>query len=131
MKFREYFAVFSLGGTLYGILEVLWRGFTHWTMCLTGGLCFSVIYALNDKADRWPLIGKCIYGAVFITSAEFQIGCLVNLVLGWHVWDYSKVRGNIMGQVCPLFSAIWFILCFPALKVSEKLRMAFRARDAN
>jgi len=125
LKIKEYSASFLIGGTLYSALEILWRGYTHWTMCMAGGICFSMIYALNDRA-HWPFIGKCAYGATFITLVEFQIGCVVNLMLGWDVWDYSFVRGNIMGQICPRFTFVWFLLCIPGLYLSEFIRRNIR-----
>ena len=33
----EYLMVFLLGGAGYCLIEVLWRGFTHWSMALAGG----------------------------------------------------------------------------------------------
>ena len=46
--------VFTFGGTGYCLIELLWRGHTHWTMYLTGGLCFFLIENLN----RTVLLGK-------------------------------------------------------------------------
>lgn len=125
-KIKEYFVSFLIGGTLYSILEMLWRGYTHWTMCIAGGICFSMIYALNDRAYLWPLAGKCLYGSVFITLIEFQIGCVVNLILDWNVWDYSLARGNVMGQICPQFTLLWFLLCIPGLYLAEVIRKNMR-----
>lgn len=39
-KFKEYAAVCTVGSVGYSAIEVLWRGFTHWTMALTGGVGF-------------------------------------------------------------------------------------------
>ena len=36
-----------------------------------------------------------------------------NLALGWRVWDYSLLWGNLWGQICPLSSSLWFLLCIP------------------
>ena len=35
-KIKEYFVVFASGGIIYSLIEVVFRGFTHWTMTLTG-----------------------------------------------------------------------------------------------
>ena len=124
MKTRaEAAAVFSCGATLYAAIEVMWRGSTHWTMALAGGCCFSMLYAV-EKYTRWSFLGKCAYGAAFITGVEFQIGCVVNRSLGWNIWDYSAIAGNFMGQVCPAFTAMWFALCIPALLLAACLRRA-------
>ena len=45
---------------------------------------------------------------------EFLFGLLVNRVLHLHVWDYSALPLNIMGQICLPFSLIWFVLTIPA-----------------
>ncbi len=117
----EYPIIFFIGAALYCAIEILWRGRTHWTMGLAGGGCFSMLYAL-EKHTRWPLFGKCAYGAAFITGVEFQIGCVVNRLLGWNVWDYSAIAGNWMGQICPSFTGLWFLLCIPGFALAEGLR---------
>ena len=32
----EYLLIYTLGGLLYGAIELLWRGWTHWTMLQIG-----------------------------------------------------------------------------------------------
>ena len=31
------------GGVAYGLIELLWRGRTYWTMVLTGGACYTLL----------------------------------------------------------------------------------------
>lgn len=112
-KVKENSKVFMIGSLGYSLIEILWRGFTHWTMVLTGGLCFTLLYHLNNKLKRKPLIRKCILGAGLITLVEFMVGCIVNLWLKWNVWDYSRCRFNLCGQICLLYSSLWFLLCMP------------------
>ena len=40
VKKGELLSVFSIGAAGYSLLEILWRGNTHWTMTLAGGICF-------------------------------------------------------------------------------------------
>ena len=103
--------VFILGGISYAMIEILFRGHTHWTMVLTGGACILTIYVLSGWWINVPLVVGALASAMIITFYEFCVGILVNLRLGWQVWDYSDMPGNILGQVCPTFSAIWFLLC--------------------
>lgn len=114
MRILKYFSVFVIGGIGYGIIELLWRGRTHWTMLLTGGFCFLIIYFLNSL-KRIPIAYKCAIGAASITVVEFFVGYVVNLMLNWKVWDYSMLEFNIMGQVCLLFCIVWYFLCLPSL----------------
>ena len=79
--------VFVLGGAAYGLIEVVFRGFTHWTMVLTGGACVLTIYVMLGWLTEMPLLLAALIGAVIITTYEFSVGYIVNLRLGWNVWD--------------------------------------------
>ena len=116
------FLIFAFGGAVYSLLETLYRGYTHWTMALTGGACSATLYALSKPLAKLRLWTKCGIGALVITSYEFIVGCIVNLWLGWRVWDYSSLPGNLLGQICPLFSLIWFFLCAPLFILCRWLR---------
>lgn len=105
-------AVFLLGAGAYGTMEVLFRGYTHWTMLITGGACVLTMYYLQDWILNLPVVLGALAGALIITFYEFFVGVLVNLRLGWQVWDYSALPGNVLGQICPAFTAIWFCVCF-------------------
>ena len=112
--------VFAAGAAAYGLMEVLFRGYTHWTMVLTGGACVLTFYYMLDWIMSVPLPVSALAGAAIITAYEFCVGVLVNMRLGWGVWDYSEMPGNVLGQICPTFSAIWFVLClvfFAAIKI--------------
>ena len=109
--------IFILGGAAYGLLETLFRGYTHWTMVLTGGACVLTLYLLEDWLLSMNLVIAAMAGAIIITAYEFCVGVIVNLRLGWDVWDYSSLPGNIMGQICPTFTLAWFVLCFVFLGI--------------
>lgn len=104
--------VFTLGGVAYALLEILFRGHTHWSMVMTGGACVVTLYILLDWLNKQPLLIAAVVGAGIVTCYEFAVGCIVNLRYGWAVWDYSKMEGNVLGQICPAFSFLWFCLCF-------------------
>ena len=107
--------IFILGGAAYGLLLTLFRGYTHWTMVLTGGACVLTLYLLSGWLLSMNLVLSAMAGAVIITIYEFCVGVIVNLRLGWDVWDYSSLPGNILGQICPTFTLAWFMLCFAFL----------------
>ncbi|MBQ7320712.1 MAG: hypothetical protein IJW99_01320 [Clostridia bacterium] len=106
--------VFSSGGALYFFIEILWRGYSHFSMFLCGGLCFSGIYLIHRICCAVPRPLRWLYGAVLITVVEFWCGVIVNLLLGWNVWNYTALPLNLLGQVCLPFTLIWFLLCIPA-----------------
>lgn len=120
--FKELGLVFLIGGISYGIMEILFRGYTHWSMLVTGGICFFIFYLINFKLETHNLLIRCIISTLIITTLEFIVGYIVNIVLKWNVWDYSHMPYNIKGQICLGFSGIWLILGIPMTILSDKLR---------
>ena len=116
----EEIVVFALGGIAYGLLELLWRGWTHWTMPICGGICFLIMYVISKL--NIPLIRKWILSAAGIVTVEFYTGCLVNLAFGWNVWDYSDMPHNLLGQICLRFSLMWLALSIPGTALCSLLR---------
>lgn len=123
-KFGEIAFVFLIGCFLYSLIEIASRGYTHWSMTLTGGVCLVYIYHLATDTNM-NIILKCLCGALFITSAEFIVGIAVNLVMEWNVWDYSDIPTNLMGQICLPYSFIWFMLCFVGCGISRIIKNKF------
>lgn len=112
-----------IGGLLYIGIELVWRGYSHWTMFLLGGLCFVLIGAINEYIPwQMPLWKQAAIGTIIITSLEFLTGCIVNLWLGWNVWDYSNVPGNILGQICLPYMLMWVPVSMLAIVVDDYLR---------
>lgn len=124
MKYIDYVLSFAIGAILYSAIEIIWRGHTHWTMTLVGGLCLSFIHYLRKKCPNVSLTLRCFTGAVFICTMEFITGFIVNIMLSWNVWDYTSRAFNICGQICLPYAVLWFLLCLPANTLSaliEKL----------
>lgn len=122
----KYLFLFLVGGLIYMGIELLWRQRTHWTMGILGGLCFIEIGLINEIIP-WELclIKQAIIGATLVTINEFVAGVIINIWLGWDVWDYSNLLGNIMGQVCLLFYFLWFIISIIAIGLDDWLRYRF------
>lgn len=113
----------AVGGMLYALFEIGFRGYTHWTMIIVGGLCFYLIGLINEIIPWEMKIWKqCVIGSLVVTAVEFVSGCIINLWLGWGVWDYSDMPFNILGQVCLPFSALWVLLSALAIILDDYLR---------
>lgn len=117
VKLRCRAGIFIIGGLLYNLIEIVWRGYTHWSMFIVGGLCFQIIGYIHTALAKWGLFGRCALCAAAVTAVEFASGCLFNLVLQLNVWDYSGFPLNIMGQVCLLYTVLWGLLSLVALPV--------------
>ena len=113
MKIWKNAVLFYAGGASYLTLELLYRGRSHGSMFLAGGTCFLLIGRLNHVSPRLPLPVRGLVGALIVTMVEFGAGLLVNREYG--VWDYRDQPGNLMGQICPLFTALWVPLSLLAI----------------
>lgn len=119
----KHVILFTIGGSIYYGIECIYRGYSHWTMAILGGICFVLIGGINEYIS-WdtPLWKQGLIGSAIITSLEFITGCIVNLWLGWNVWDYSDTPFNILGQICIPFSIIWFFISLLAIIVDDYIR---------
>lgn len=129
-KLSKLLFLFVIGGVLYVLLELLFRGRSHWTMGILGGLCFLAIGELNENLS-WdmPLFWQALAGSAIITSLEFVTGVIVNLWLGWNVWNYSNMPLNILGQVCLPYSLLWILVSLLAIILDDYVRWKYLGEE--
>lgn len=123
-KLRDkYLFLFGIGGLLYILIEIFWRGRSHWTMFILGGICFVFLGSINEVLPwEMPLWQQVVIGAAGITILEFLTGCIVNLWLGWNVWDYSSLPGNLLGQICPQYFLLWLPVALTGIVLDDWIR---------
>ena len=116
--------LFFIGGRLYTWIEILWRGYTHFSMFILGGGGFVVLGLLNEYKIpwHWCLLRQSVVGACIITGLEFLTGCIVNLWLGWGVWDYSDLPFNLYGQICLYYFLLWIPLSMAGIVLDDWIR---------
>lgn len=124
-KIAKYAALLLIGGAAYYFIEILARGFSHWTMFLVGGICFILVGIINEITPKMPLIWQMLLSAVIITIIEFISGCILNLWLGLGIWDYTDELGNILGQICPKHTVYWFFLSAVGVVLDDFIRYKF------
>ena len=127
-SFLRYTLLFLFGGFLYCFFEVVARGRSHISMLLAGGLSFVLIGNLNKRKDM-SLVGQMFLGMIIITCIELVTGMIVNVWLGLEVWDYSNMPYNFKGQICLLFSNIWFWLSLVAIVLDDYMRYWLMGED--
>lgn len=129
-KIKKYEFLFFVGATIYVIIEKLYRGYSHWTMFLLGGICFIALGLINEVIPwNMPLLLQMFIGGIIVTVLEFITGCVVNLWLGWNVWDYSELPFNLWGQIS-LFSSIgWVGLSLVGIVLDDFIRWKFFSED--
>lgn len=116
------FGLFLIGGFLYNMIEICWRGYTHWTMFFVGGACFNVIGRIHTVGEKLGMFRRCALCSVAVSTIEFLSGCLVNLKWNMEVWDYSRIPLNLKGQICLLYSILWGFLSLVAMPVYRRCR---------
>jgi hypothetical protein len=115
---KKFLFLFLTGSSLYPTLEVAWRGRTHFSMAIAGGVCLCLIDKVcNQDLHDKKIITRCFSGAGIITGVEFLTGLLVNVVLKLNVWDYSLQPLNVMGQICLPFTFLWCLATIPAMGI--------------
>ena len=119
----QFLTLFIIGGSLYVMIELAFRGRSHWTMFLLGGLCFYLIGLINEFYP-WdmPLISQMFISSIIITTLEFIFGVILNIWLKLGIWDYSNMPYNLCGQICLLFSILWFLLSSVAIILDDFVR---------
>lgn len=121
--FTKYLVLFFIGGTIYVSLEHIWRGWSHWTMFILGGICFIALGLINEVLDwNTPMVLQMAIGCAIITTLEFITGCVVNIGLGWDVWDYSQYPLNFLGQISVGSSVLWYFLSAVGIVLDDIIR---------
>lgn len=120
--FLHYLFVSLIGGFGYCLIEIIYRGRTHYSMFFAGAIVLSTFYYMAKNTDI-PFYLKCIIGMIIITAIELIFGIWFNIILEEGVWDYSNMPLNFLGQICVPFSAIWLVLSGIAFKIIEKIHI--------
>lgn len=119
----KYLFLFLIGGFAYFYIEILYRGYSHFSMIFCGGFAFIGCGILNQVIPvKLSFLTQMILSCLIITILELITGYIVNIQLGWDVWDYSDMPYNLYGQICPAFSIIWLILSAICIFMDDLIR---------
>ena len=119
----KYFTLFIIGGLSYYFIEIIYRGYSHFSMIIVGGICFVLIGAINEFSNKEvPLLLQMILAVLIVDTIELISGIIINKVLLLNVWDYSNLRFNLLGQISLRSSIAWFFLSLLAIYMDDLLR---------
>ena len=122
----KYIFLAWFGGSAYVTMEVFARARSHWSMFVLAAVVFISVGMLNELFSwETSLVWQVLIGVAMATLAELITGLVVNVWLGWGVWDYSKMPGNLWGQICPQFTALWVPLILLAIVLDDVIRWRF------
>ena len=63
--------------------------------------------------------GDCGTQDMYSAATFWQCG---GAWLGLHIWDYSSLPFNLLGQICLPFTVLWFFLALLCIFVDDWLR---------
>ena len=117
--------IFFIGAAGYALIEIIWRGYTHWSMMIAGGLCFLLFSFVAERMRGRHILIKAAVCAIGVTVIEFLFGVVFNIWLKMDVWDYSHMPFNILGQVCPIFTLMWAGIAVAFLPLADIINQEF------
>lgn len=117
-KIISLFIMFNISGLIYILLELLWRGRSHWTMFICAGLCGLVMANVNNNLLKFDTDFRIqvLVSALCCSMFEFLFGIIFNG--DFTIWDYRGMWGTIhwLGdQVNILFFGVWILISIFAL----------------
>jgi len=119
---RKGLTIFTLMGICYIFIEIAFSsivslkpaliGQSSLWMFLVGGLLGLTLGKMNEiKTTRnlmYPF--NILAGAAMITLNELISGVILNIWLGFNIWDYSSATYNFLGQIDLVHSMCWIVL---------------------
>lgn len=118
--------LFGVGGVTYYAIELLWRGYSHISMLILGGICFVLLGLINELLPwNMGLLWQSLIGSGVVTILELITGSIVNVHLGLGVWNYSNLPLNFMGQISVVYTLLWVPLSCVAIVLDDYIRYRF------
>ena len=124
MRIWKRLVLYYLGGASYMTLEFLWRGWSHGSMFLLGGLCFTILGKLKNL--RLPLPVRAAFGAASVTALELLTGLTINR--DYRIWDYRGMPLNFQGQICLPYTLLWLPVSLMAFFLYDRADRALTFR---
>ena len=113
-KFIGKLGLFLSCGFIYCMIEILFRGWSHWSMfVLTGFLGVFCVDSINNTLSfDCDYIVQIIISTILCTIGEGISGIILNIWLQLNVWDYSKMTFGtfFFGQCNVLFCFAWMLI---------------------
>ena len=111
-KISKYLFFWALGGALYYTFEILFRGFSHWSMYVLGGICFVFFY-IQGESMGWqePVWKQTLRCTVFVTAGEFITGIIVNKWLHYSLGLQPDAVTGIWTDLCTFYDYFFRSKC--------------------
>ena len=105
--------LFVLVGVIYCVIEILYRGYSHWSMFLLAGFLgvFCIDMPNNIYSFGLDYRWQVLISTILCTIGEGLCGLYVNVYKGWEIWNYSSLPFSFChDQVNLFFIFAWALL---------------------
>ena len=101
-------------GFIYCMIEILFRGWSHWSMFVLAGFLgvFCVDSVNNVLSFDCDYIVQILISTILCTIGEGISGIIFNVWLQLNVWDYSNMPWGtfFFGQCNVVFCIAWLLI---------------------
>ena len=101
-------------GFIYCMIEILFRGWSHWSMFVLAGFLgvFCVDSVNNVLSFDCDYIVQILISTILCIIGEGISGIILNVWLQLNVWDYSKMAFGtfFFGQCNVIFCVAWALI---------------------
>ena len=84
-------------------------------LCPVYGLAMTAVVVLSPHLGSF--LSLALWGGIICTTAEYLVHLFYEKAFRVRFWDYSGLRGNVRGRICPQFSLVWGILSAAAVRL--------------
>ena len=113
-KFIGKLGLFLSCGFIYCMIEILFRGWSHWSMFVLAGFLgvFCIDSINNVLSFDCDYIVQILISTILCTIGEGISGIILNVWLQLNVWNYSKMTFGtfFFGQCNVLFCFAWMLI---------------------
>ena len=98
---------FMIGGFIYCVIELLYRGYTDISMYVLAGFCSIIMAGLNNIFSfNMPFWLQVLLASASCIGGEYVTGMLVNQ--DFSIWDYRNLPLTFAnGQLNAIFCLAW------------------------
>ena len=118
----SFLFIYTLSGLMFYLAEILYRGYSHWTIFVCAGICGLGLALINDGGYRFETDYRIqiMSGAALCTFLSFIVGKLFNG--NYEIWDFRGMIGTLRifdNQVNLFFVGLWIIIAVIAIPILD------------
>jgi len=127
-KFKRLIITSLIGlfsSIVYCFIEIMARGYTHYSMAILAFICGIGLMFLNDTVLEYDTYFEIqvLFGTLLCTTLEYIFGLMFNS--NFSVWDYRNLPFTLHfldDQVNIMFCFAWMLICIFGIPLLDYLQ---------